>query len=32
MESSGALNPQGGFNNTNENNIIVKEKNQHLKR
>ena len=26
MESSGALNPQGDFNNTNEINIIVKEK------
>ena len=26
MESSGALNPQGGFNNTNEINIIVKDK------
>ena len=26
MESSGALNPQGDFNNTNENNIIVKHK------
>ena len=26
MESSGALNPQGDFNNTNEINIIVKDK------
>ena len=26
MESSGALNPQGDFNNTNENNITVKDK------
>ena len=26
MESSGALNPKGDFNNNNENNIIVKEK------
>ena len=26
MENSGALNPQGDFNNTNEINIIVKDK------